>query len=64
VLSSMTGARTLEQTAEPIRHGRRYVVILTKLDEVPRRATCFRCCVPGGLPLSYLTDGQNVPDDI
>jgi flagellar biosynthesis protein FlhF len=64
VLSSMTGARTLEQTAEQFATIGATSLILTKLDEVSGPGNVLPVLRSSGLPLSYLTDGQNVPDDI
>lgn len=64
VLSSMTGARTLEQTAEQFAMVGTTSLILTKLDEVSGPGNVLPVLRSSGLPLSYLTDGQNVPDDI
>jgi flagellar biosynthesis protein FlhF len=64
VLSSMTGARTLEQTAEQFATVGATSLILTKLDEVSGPGNVLPVLRSSGLPLSYLTDGQNVPDDI
>ena len=64
VLSSMTGSRTLEQTAEQFATVGTTSLILTKLDEVSSPGNVLPMLRTSGLPLSYLTDGQNVPDDI
>jgi flagellar biosynthesis protein FlhF len=64
VLSSVASARTLEQTAERFAAVGTTAILFTKLDE----ATSFGNLLPvlrsSRLPLSYLTNGQNVPDDI
>ena len=39
-------------------------LILTKLDEATGLGNVLPLVRSCGLPLSYLTDGQNVPDDI
>jgi flagellar biosynthesis protein FlhF len=39
-------------------------VILTKLDEAERLGAAVHTAVTGGIPVSYLTDGQRVPDDL
>jgi flagellar biosynthesis protein FlhF len=64
VLSAMTGSRTLEQTAEQFATVGTTSLILTKLDEVQGPGNVLPVLRSSGLPLSYLTDGQNVPDDI
>ncbi len=64
VLSSVASAMSLEQTARRFAEVGTTGLVLTKLDE----ATSFGHLLPlltgMGLPLSYVTDGQNVPDDI
>ena len=39
-------------------------LILTKLDEAPGLGNLLPLVIAGQLPLSYLTDGQNVPGDL
>jgi len=64
VLSAVAGAKSLTTTAERFAAVGTTSLLITKLDE----ATCFGNLLSvtrgSGLPLSYLTDGQNVPDDI
>ena len=64
VLSSVAAARTLEQTAERFAAVGATSLILTKLDEANGLGNVLPLVRRSGLPLSYLTDGQNVPDDI
>jgi flagellar biosynthesis protein FlhF len=64
VLSSMTGARTLQQTAERFAVVGTTALILTKLDEASSLGNTLSVLRFSKLPLSYLTNGQNVPDDI
>jgi flagellar biosynthesis protein FlhF len=64
VLSSVSAARTLEQTAERFGVVGATALILTKLDEASGLGNVLSVLRSSGLPLSYLTDGQNVPDDI
>jgi flagellar biosynthesis protein FlhF len=64
VLSAVAGAKTLEQTAERFTAVGATSLILTKLDEANGLGNVLPLLRSGGLPLSYLTDGQNVPDDI
>jgi flagellar biosynthesis protein FlhF len=64
VLSSTAGAKSLAGTAERFADVGTTAVLLTKLDEATslgHLVTLLRGC---RLPISYLTDGQNVPDDI
>jgi flagellar biosynthesis protein FlhF len=39
-------------------------VMFTKLDETRQYGALFSLLVESGLPLSYVSVGQNVPDDI
>jgi flagellar biosynthesis protein FlhF len=64
VLSSVATARTLQQTAERFAAVGATALVLTKLDEANGLGNLLPLLRSGGLPLSYLTDGQNVPDDI
>jgi flagellar biosynthesis protein FlhF len=64
VLSSVAAARTLEQTAKLFSIVGATSLILTKLDEASGLGSVLPLLRSSGLPLSYLTDGQNVPDDI
>jgi flagellar biosynthesis protein FlhF len=64
VLSSVAAARTLEQTAARFATVGVTSLILTKLDEANGLGNVLPLVRTSGLPLSYLTDGQNVPDDI
>lgn len=41
-----------------------YKLIFTKLDDITRYGIILNCCFTAGQPLSYITTGQNVPDDI
>ena len=64
VLSSVTGAGTLERTAQRFATVGVTSLILTKLDEAMSLGNLLPLLRSSKLPLSYLTDGQNVPDDI
>jgi flagellar biosynthesis protein FlhF len=64
VLSSTAGAKSLISMAERFGDVGTTAMLLTKLDEahsLGHLASLVRSCE---LPISYLTDGQNVPDDI
>ncbi len=41
-----------------------YSIIYTKVDEVKYYGNMFNCCYISGKPMSYMTTGQSVPDDI
>jgi flagellar biosynthesis protein FlhF len=64
VLSSVVAWRTLEKTAEQFSIVGTTAVILTKLDEANGLGNVLPVLRSSRLPLSYMTDGQNVPDDI
>jgi flagellar biosynthesis protein FlhF len=64
VLSSAAGARSLEQTAQRFAAVGTTALILTKLDEASSLGSVLPVLRSSKLPLSYLTNGQNVPDDI
>ena len=64
VLSGVTGSRTLVQTAERFGPVGPTAMVLTKLDEATSLGNVLPLLRSSRLPLSYLTNGQNVPDDI
>jgi len=64
VLSSVAGERTLMQTAERFASVGTTALLLTKLDEATGLGNVLPVLRSSKLPLSYLTNGQNVPDDI
>jgi flagellar biosynthesis protein FlhF len=64
VLSSLSSASALRRTAEQFSAVGATGLILTKLDEAPGLGNLLPLLKASRLPLSYLTNGQNVPDDI
>jgi flagellar biosynthesis protein FlhF len=64
VLSSAAGAATLVRTAEQFAAVGTTGLLLTKLDEVANLGHVLPLMRSSRLPMSYVTDGQNVPDDI
>jgi len=64
VLSSVSATRTLEDTAARFAVVGPTALIMTKLDEADSLGGVLPVLRSSGLPLSYVTDGQNVPDDI
>lgn len=64
VLSSVASAAALERTAQQFATVGTTALILTKLDEATGLGNLLPLLESSRLPLSYLTDGQNVPDDI
>lgn len=64
VLSLVAGARSLEQAAEKFRPVGVTSLLLTKLDEAAGAGAILSAARRIDLPISYLTNGQDVPDDI
>lgn len=64
VLSSTIGASSLEKTARQFAAVGTTHLLLTKLDEAASLGNLLPLIRSSRLPLSYVTDGQSVPDDI
>ena len=64
VLSSVANASVLTRTAERFAAVGTTALVLTKLDEATGFGNLLPLLRDGGLSLSYVTNGQNVPDDI
>ncbi len=64
VLSSVAAAQTLQKTAEQFTAIGATSLLLTKLDEAHGLGNVLQLLRSSRLPVSYLTDGQSVPDDI
>lgn len=64
VLSAVAGASNLASTARKFAEIGTTGLILTKLDEAMGLGNLLPALRVSKLPLSYLTNGQNVPDDI
>lgn len=64
VLSSVSGLMSLKRTAERFQRVGVTSLILTKLDEATGLGNLVPLLRSCRLPLSYVTNGQNVPDDI
>ena len=64
VLSSVASSRTLQQTVERFASVGATALIITKLDEANGLGNLLPVLRSSRLPVSYLTNGQNVPDDI
>ena len=64
VLSSVSSPSSLVMIAERFASAAPTSVVLTKLDEAAALGGLLKAIKRIGLPLSYLTTGQNVPDDI
>lgn len=63
-LSMSTAQRVLSSTIENYSFLKQYSIIATKTDELPTKGPLVSVAKFSGMPLSYLTCGQNVPDDI
>jgi flagellar biosynthesis protein FlhF len=64
VLSLTSGRRNLALTAEKFQRVGPTAVLLTKLDEAPGAGAALSAARRAALPVSYVTTGQDVPDDI
>jgi len=64
VLSCNTSPRAIKETLEYYGFIKNYKLIFTKLDESPSLGVIFNARYLTGKPLSYITTGQSVPDDI
>ena len=63
-LSINTGARALRDIAENYAFLKECKVVVTKLDEVASWGNALNIAVYTGKPITYVTTGQSVPDDI
>jgi flagellar biosynthesis protein FlhF len=64
VLSAAASARSLASAAEKFAPVGVTSLLITKLDEATGLGNLLSLTRAAALPVSYLTDGQNVPDDI
>ena len=64
VLSASTKYRDLMKIADTYKEIADYKLIFTKLDETSTLGNIYNLKLYTGAPLSYITCGQNVPDDI
>lgn len=64
VLSATTRMRDMADVIERFSQLPISCVIMTKLDETSTFGSLLNACKLSGKPLSYVTDGQSVPDDI
>jgi flagellar biosynthesis protein FlhF len=64
VLSGVTSLRALKKAAEKFAPVGVTSLILTKLDEAAGLGSLLSLLRASRLPVSYVTNGQNVPDDI
>lgn len=64
VLSASTKYKDLNRITEVFSHAKNYRLIFTKLDETYSLGNLLNMKLNTGAPLSYVTSGQVVPDDI
>jgi flagellar biosynthesis protein FlhF len=64
VLSLTSSLKSIEATAEKFRPASITSLVLTKLDEAPGMGSLLSVAQRVPFPISYLTTGQDVPDDI
>ena len=64
VLSSVAGTPGLIKTAKQFREVGATSLLITKLDEATGLGNLLPLLRDCDLPFSYVTNGQNVPDDI
>lgn len=64
VLSSAASASTLKRTADRFAPAAPTALLFTKLDEALALGNVIESLLHSKVPVSYLTNGQNVPDDI
>ncbi len=64
VLAASTKERDLQDQIARFRESGVDRLIFTKLDETRSYGTLFSAAIRSGLPVSYLTTGQKVPEDI
>lgn len=64
VVSATTKMRDIHTIAQSFQRIRYNGIILTKLDETDSYGVVLNICRLTSLPITYVTTGQNVPDDI
>ncbi|SKA86474.1 flagellar biosynthesis protein FlhF [Caloramator quimbayensis] len=64
VLSMTTKQSDLKKIIENYKIVNYNSLILTKVDETNAYGSILSCCYYGNVPISFLTTGQNVPEDI
>lgn len=64
VVSATTKYKDLLEIADRYKEIADYKLIFTKLDETEAYGNIYNIKMYSGAPLSYMTNGQNVPDDI
>ncbi|PJG60622.1 flagellar biosynthesis protein FlhF [Aeromonas cavernicola] len=64
VMSATSQRRVMQEAVEHFRRIPLSGCILTKLDESLNLGEVINVCIQNALPISYITDGQRVPEDI
>lgn len=64
VLSSTCQRRILDRAVDEYKHLNLEGCIFTKLDESASLGEALSVAIEAQLPIAYITDGQNIPDDI
>ena len=64
VISASTGYKSSAMIADQYRFVKEFKVLITKMDESPTLGCLLNARALTGKPLSYITTGQSVPDDI
>lgn len=64
VLSSTAQRRILDRAVDDYKHLNLEGCIFTKLDESASLGEALSVAIESQLPIAYITDGQNIPDDI
>ncbi len=64
VLSATTKYRDLIEIADAYSEMVAYKLIFTKMDETGAKGNLYNIRIHTGSPIAYITNGQNVPDDI
>ena len=63
VVAAGTSARGIVQVIDAFATSKPSALLLTKIDEVPTLGQIVKTSHDADLPISYLTDGQGVPED-
>ena len=64
VMSASTKYRDLLEIVDNYKEDFEYKLIFTKMDETNAVGNLYNIRLHTGAPMSYITNGQNVPDDI
>ncbi len=63
-LCASTADKVMKKTIDHYKFLKKYSIIITKMDEVSKKGVILNAAKFSGMPISYYTSGQNVPDDI